>query len=670
MRRFVIGTAGHVDHGKTTLVHALTGVDTDRLPEEKRRGITIELGFAPLRLGAATPGSGDEAEVSIVDVPGHRRLVHTMIAGAAGIELVLVVVAADEGVMPQTREHLAACELLGIRRAIVAVTKLDRAGHELAALAGAEVAELMAGRFDVEVVVCSAKTGEGIEDVRAALRRALATLPAPEADGAAHLSVDRIFSVKGAGTVVTGTLTRGRLEVGQAIRVVGGASPLETAARGLHVHDRAVDHAEAPTRLAINLARGAVDDVERGFVVTADPEVARTRVLDVGLRLLGSPKPGATVEVYLGTARTTARFRWLAPAAQTETETETETEEKEGDESAGDAKTALVRLALATPIAARGGDRLVLRTSSARGPGGAVIGGGRVLDARPPAARRKALRVEALRAIERADETAAIRALCAEAAPRSVPETSLGGRFPWRSNDLARAAEKLSDKGELVRIKPGGWTPRANVVALAARALRLVEAHHAAHPLERGIALETLRQKLGASSDPGVAAESIRVAARRPPPDTLVVAGEIVHSARFGTEAPQAVASVVDAARVALHEAALKGLSEHQLGVATGLASRELRTLATRLVREGNAVAAGGLWFDARAIGALRDRVNEELAAANVLTIARFKDFSGLGRKQAIPLLELFDREGTTKRVGDDRVAGPAATPSGKAASS
>lgn len=647
MRRFVIGTAGHVDHGKTTLVHALTGVDTDRLPEEKRRGITIELGFAPLRLSEPGPGEpGGAAEVSIVDVPGHRRLVHTMIAGAAGIEVVLVVVAADEGVMPQTREHLAACELLGIRRAVVAVTKVDRAGRELAELAGAEIAELMAGRFDLEVVVCSARTGEGIDDVRGALRRALAALPAPDEGGAAHLSVDRIFSVKGSGTVVTGTLTRGTIAVGQAIRVVGRADTLETTARGLHIHDHAVLRADAPTRLAINLARGAVADVERGFVVTSDPGVARTRALDVALRLSSSPKPGATVEVYLGTARTTARFRWLAAA-----------------DEAGDADTALVRLALDTPIAARGGDRLVLRASSSRGPSGAVVGGGKVLDARPPNVRRKPLRIEALRAIERADEIAAIRALADEAAPRSVGEASLLGRFPWRANDLVRAAEKLSDKGELVRVKTGGWTTRANVIALAARAVRLVEAHHAAHPLERGLALETLRQKLGATSDAGVAAEAIRVAARRPAPEGLVVAGEIVHSAGFGADAPQAVTSAVDAARVALRESALKGVSEHQLGVATTLASKELRTLATRLVREGHAVAAGGLWFDAAAIASMRGRVREELASATILTIARFKDLTGLGRKQAIPLLELLDREGTTKRVGDDRVAGPTPAP-------
>ena len=204
MRRFVLGTAGHVDHGKTTLVRALTGIDTDRLPEEKKRGITIELGFAPWSLG-------DGLEVSLIDVPGHRRFVHAMIAGAIGIEVVLLVVAADEGVMPQTREHVAACELLGIRRAVVAVTKLDRVGAEVAELAGDEARELLGDRWEAEVVCCSSRTGEGVDAVRDAVRRALLALPAPRPGARARLSVDRVFSVKGAGTVVTGTLVEGKI---------------------------------------------------------------------------------------------------------------------------------------------------------------------------------------------------------------------------------------------------------------------------------------------------------------------------------------------------------------------------------------------------------------------------------------------------------------------------
>src|SRR6202012_831991 len=276
IKSIVLGTAGHVDHGKTSLVRALTGVDTDRLPEEKRRGITIELGFAPWRLDGGL-------EVSIIDVPGHRRLVHTMIAGAIGMELVLLVVAADEGVMPQTREHVAACELLGLRRAVVAVTKLDRVGAEVASLAGDEARELLGDRWEAEVVSCSSRTGEGVDAVREAVRSALLALPAPRPGARARLSVDRVFSVKGAGTVATGTLVEGKIAVGAPLFVVGGAGAQPTAARGLHVHDRAVTVAEAPTRLAVTLAGLALELVHRGDVVTDDKNARPTRAVDVRL---------------------------------------------------------------------------------------------------------------------------------------------------------------------------------------------------------------------------------------------------------------------------------------------------------------------------------------------------------------------------------------------------
>src|SRR5262245_55706112 len=276
VRRFVLGTAGHVDHGKTTLVAALTGIDTDRLPEEKRRGITIELGFAPWDLG-------DGFSVSVIDVPGHRRLVHTMIAGATGIELVLLVVAADEGVMPQTREHIAACELLGLRRAVVAITKVDRSGEELAQLAAEEALALLGDRWKAEAVLVSARTGLGLDALRDAVKRALRELDALGNDrgATARLSVDRAFSVKGAGSVVTGTLVGGRVAIGAPLRLVGETGAIDTVARGLHVHDHMVDAAEAPTRLAINVAGVPLDAVRRGDVLTSDATVSATKLVDV-----------------------------------------------------------------------------------------------------------------------------------------------------------------------------------------------------------------------------------------------------------------------------------------------------------------------------------------------------------------------------------------------------
>src|SRR5688572_18277101 len=221
--------------------------------------------------------------VSVIDVPGHRRLVHTMIAGAAGIELVLLVVAADEGVMPQTREHVAACELLGLRRAVVAVTKVDKAGDELAELAADEALALLGDRWKAEAVLVSARSGQGLDALRDALKAALREIDARghSRGSVARLSVDRAFSVKGAGTVVTGTLVGGSIRVGMPLRLVGEAGAIDTVARGLHVHDRVAEVAEAPTRLAVNLAGVALEAVNRGDVLTSDPTVSATKVVDV-----------------------------------------------------------------------------------------------------------------------------------------------------------------------------------------------------------------------------------------------------------------------------------------------------------------------------------------------------------------------------------------------------
>jgi selenocysteine-specific elongation factor len=633
VRRYVLGTAGHVDHGKTSLVRALTGIETDRLPEEKRRGITIELGFAPLRLG--------DVEVSVIDVPGHRKLVHTMIAGAAGMELVLLVVAADEGVMPQTREHVAACELLGIRRAVIAVTKLDRVGPELAELAGEEARELLGDRFEaVDVVACSSRTGEGVDAVRDALRRAIDRLGAPPASSRARLSVDRVFSVKGAGTVVTGTLVEGRLAVGAPLVVVGEAGARETVARGLHVHDHAVDVADAPCRLAVNLAQLSLDDVRRGDVVTTDVLVAPTRALDVWLRADRAPRSGQSAQVYLGTARSTARIDAIGPF-----------EDGRG----------FARLRLGAPLVAVGGDRFVLRGSDIDGPAGAVIGGGVVLDGRPPRTRPRDKRRAVLEALRDTDAARAVRALVAERSPKPLLSATLGARFVIDARDLLRGAEALTTHHELARVKAGGFMAEPKLLELAGRARALVLDHQRARPLDRGLALETLRQRLAMIAGPDATEEIIRAAVSKRPAiagEPIVVEGDIARVASV-VEGGSAVAAAVVAATRALAEAGLKGVSEHAVREASGASAKDVKAILAKLVREGTALHAGELWFSRAAYDELAARVAAHLDGSPKLTIADFKELSGLGRKQAIPLLEQLDRDGVTRRDGDDRVAGP-----------
>jgi selenocysteine-specific elongation factor len=551
------------------------------------------------------------------------------------MELVLLVVAADEGVMPQTREHVAACELLGIRRAVIAVTKLDRVGEEVARLAGEEALELCEPRFRCDLAICSARTGEGIEAVREAVRSALRELAPPAASGRARLSVDRVFSVKGSGTVVTGTLVEGRLALGTPLRVVGETGALETAARGLHVHDAPVDVAEAPTRLALNLAGAALESVHRGDVVTDDRTIVPTRMIDVELRG-ARVKSGQNASLYVGTARTTVRV----------------------DPVSGEVD--LARLRLERPLPVVGGDRFVLRGSDVEGPAGAVIGGGLVLDARPPRARPRAKRRAVLEALRASDATRTAAALVDEAAPRPVPADSLGARFPLPAPALIAAAEALVKRGDLSRTKGGAWALKSTVVDLSRLAQRLVAEHHRAAPLDRGIPLETLRRRLAAVAGADVAEDAIKLAAApkgAKQGEPIVVEGDVARMASFaGAPTSGAAANALEAATRAIAQAALRGVTEFALREAAACSPKEAKAVLAKLVRDNVAIHAGDLWFSRAAVDDLRARVVAHLAQQPRLTIADFKALSGLGRKQAIPLLEQLDREGVTRREGDDRV--------------
>ncbi len=636
VRRYVLGTAGHVDHGKTTLVRALTGVDTDRLPEEKRRGITIELGFAPWDLG-------DGSTVSIIDVPGHRRFVHTMIAGASGMETMLLVVAADEGVMPQTREHVAVAHLLGLRRAVVAITKVDKVDPDLALLAGDEARELLEVLgFEVDVVPCSARTGEGLDALRAAVRSALKKLEPPRESGRSRLSVDRAFSVKGSGTVVTGTLVEGRIGIGDELTLAGAMGAQRMSARGLHVHDKAVEAAEAPCRLALNLGGIALEDVHRGDVVTSDASVEATPVLDVSLDPSTKVRSGATVSVHVGTTRATGRVNIL--------------------KADPNALEGLARLRLTSPIVVFGGDRFVLRGADVDGPSGAVVGGGIVLDARPARIRSRLKRCAVLEALAAADADAAVRGLVAEAQPRSFALSGLASRFSLSVRALDKAIERLVAKHEFARVRTTALVGEAALLAMATRARALVAQHHMKAPLERGLPIETLRQKLGGRTEVAAADEAIRRAASKHPSvsgEPIVLEGDVVRLVGF-TSATGASAGLLGAAMKCLAEAGLRGVSEHAMKEATQAAPKEVRALLAKLVRESFALQAGDLWFARVAYHELRDKVRAHLASHGKLTIAEFKEMSGLGRKQAIPLLEQLDREDVTRRQGDDRTPGKA----------
>jgi selenocysteine-specific elongation factor len=626
-RSFVIGTAGHVDHGKTTLVRALTGVDTDRLPEEKRRGISIELGFAPWRLA-------DDLTLTVVDVPGHRRLVHTMIAGACGIELVLLVIAANEGVMPQTREHARVCEELGIAHAVVALTKSDLVDSETLALAEVEARDLLEGRFEISVVACSASRGMGLEELKGTLTARLRALPSRTTEGPARLWVDRVLSIRGAGTVVTGTLSSGTVTRGQELTLLGAGSTRKVLARELRVHERTLDVAASPTRLAINVAVPA-KDVHRGDLLTSDSDLRLTNLVDAIL-VEAHLKRGAEISVHAGSAHVPARV----------------TRVEELDE-----RTQLARLALDAPRALRGGDRFLVRGVSAS-RSASVTCGGTVVDARPhPRSRGAARRALAIAARE-GNAPEILELLLRESAPHPLDVSVLCGRLAVDPEVLLQAGDRGVAKGELARVG-SGVVSRVTLLALADFARGLVADHLVRAPLDQGLPLATLRQKLSERAGPSAAEAAIRAArARRSKDDgdLIAIEGDTATLARRVQSLDPTLAGALERARAELVNSGARGTSAPRVAELTHAPPEHVRAILAALERQGAAVHLGDLWFAREFVDTLRERVGRHFAAAASLTVIEFKSLGVLARKQAVLLLEHFDQIGLTRRKGDARV--------------
>jgi selenocysteine-specific elongation factor len=626
-RSFVIGTAGHVDHGKTALVGALTGVDTDRLPEEKRRGISIELGFAPWRLA-------DDLTATVIDVPGHRKLVHTMIAGASGIELVLLVIAANEGVMPQTLEHARVCEELGIRNAVVVLTKSDLVDAETLSLAEEEAREMLAGRFEISVVACSVSKKEGLTALRDTVSERLRRLPERVTSGPARLWVDRVISIKGAGTVVTGTLATGQIARGDALALFGAGSSRRVVARELRVHERVLQSAASPTRLAVNLAIPA-KDVRRGDLLTSDTDLIETSAFDALLR--GKKlRRGADVSVHIGSAHVPARV----------------TRVEKVDDSA-----ALARLVLAEPRPVQGGDRFIVRGLT-ESKDASVACGGTVLDARPHRRSRGNARRELLHAAIEKDAASALDLLASEVSPHAFEPSAAHGRLPISTPALVRAAEASVARGELVAVG-AGFLSQTTLLTLADLARRLVADHVAHAPLDRGLPLATLQQKLADRAGPAVAEAAIqraRATRSKADVDAIAIEGDVAVVGKKTPTLDAALAGSIDRARAEVLASGRQGISAAGIGAVTGAAPDRVRAMLAALEREGVTVHVGDLWFARAVVEDLRLRVVGHFARAKSLTVIEFKELGGLARKQAILLLEHFDQIGLTRRAGDARV--------------
>jgi selenocysteine-specific elongation factor len=611
----ILGTAGHIDHGKTALVKALTGVDTDRLPEEKRRGITIELGFAPLALdGPAFSGT-----LGVVDVPGHEAFVRTMLAGATGVDLALLVVAADEGVMPQTREHLQILTLLGVRGGAVALTKSDLVDDEWMRLVEEDVRDLLrgSGLDAVAIVPCSATTGNGLDALRIALADAAGAIPARDAADLARLPIDRAFSVKGTGTVVTGTLWSGTLERDAIVRLF---PPGRTArVRALESHGRPVDRALPGSRVAVALAGVNREEVAHGAVLVAEGDPWHpSAVLRADVALLDGAAPlgvRTRVRFHLGTADVGARV--VAVGGRVE---------------AG--AIVPVRIALDEPVVARAGDRFVLRAASPP----VTIGGGVVSDPNPPARRAKPWHEANARAPKR------LGWVVAESggdgfALRDLPVRI--GVTPRESASVVAEAIGVTRIGDRLY-------PAAVGATLRARLVEMVNSSHAKHPLEPGLSLQHARSALKVSDELFDAVLGELVAARE-----LIVQGSVVARAGWKPASGGANAERLDRLAEALEAAGPEPPSVSELTQRFG---PETPALLRVLERSGRAVpVVADRYYSVGAVNALIAKLRTGTADGAPRTASQLKEVLGLTRKYLIPFLEYCDRADISVRAGDTR---------------
>jgi selenocysteine-specific elongation factor len=611
----VVGTAGHIDHGKTALVRALTGIDTDRLVEEKKRGISIDLGFAHLTLSNGT-------HVAFVDVPGHERFIKNMLAGVGGIDAVVLVVAADEGIKPQTREHFDICRLLGIRRGMVAITKLDLVSNEQLAACVEGVRELCAGSFleSSEIVPVSAHTGKGLAELKDSLARLATSVNGRTVQSEARLPIDRSFTMQGFGTVVTGTLWSGVLTTGDTVEVHPERQHLRI--RGLQVHGKSVSKAHAGQRTAVNLAGVDAHQLCRGFVITPKDTFDGTTLFDSAVDWLEpkyAQRSRQSLHLFIATSDVMADVRLLAPIGNNRT---------------------LTRISVRERLIALPGDRFVLRT------GGATVGGGGVLDAFPPVRLNRAATLRRLQALESGDPDVRLELLVNEST-RGRTASNLARATGWTRGEIEQRARKNPN----LMIVEGGdrLVSRSWVRQKQQQIVAWLEDFHSAHESLGGAPLHQLRNATMSGFEPwlseflvkgipevriqgetaALASHQVKLA-----PDDLKFRERLEYMYRSGGFQPPAYADAIAALKpeLARARAALEALIKDK-----------------KLVRVSQEFV-----FHADVLSHLSKSLRAHKGRS--FTVPEFKEWTQISRKYAIPLLEFLDREHITRRDGDRRV--------------
>jgi selenocysteine-specific elongation factor len=636
MSSLIVGTAGHIDHGKSALVRALTGIDPDRLPEEKRRGITIDLGFADLEL--------DDLRLGFVDVPGHERFVKNMLAGAHGIDLLALVIAADEGVMPQTREHFDICRLLGVRNGLVVITKKDLVDEDMLVLVEDEARELVMGSFleNAPVVAVSSRTGAGLDELKSRLIELGKRVPPRSLDFTMRLPIDRAFSMKGFGSVVTGTLVSGTITEGAELELLPPRIPVRV--RGLQVHNKSVHEAHAGQRTAVNLAGVDTAQIERGMVLAAAGRLRPTQVIDAWIDVLPGASRGvrsrSRVRFHIGAAEILGRVRVL-----------------ENSSEIAPGKGGLAQLRLEAPVVALHGDRFILRSYSPA----ETIAGGVIVDpfATKHRAREMQVAIELLHLLMTDDRAAKFEGFVKAAGARGLRPADLAAATGWTNEVLAQVASQVQKDGSV--IDAGGvYLARESLDRLSETVIAELDRHHKREPLARGMLRETLREKVFAHSLPELFAGVI---ARLEADGNVVSEKDIVRSSEHSVGLSDQDAELSRKIEQLYLAAGVEAptidevMTRAEVPVARRAQARKIMQLLIddrKLVR-----VQGEMFMHAQALDALKTRLIKYASQHEpnrLIDVAAFKDLAGVSRKYAIPLLEYFDRAQVTRRAGDKRL--------------
>ena len=635
MHSLIVGTAGHIDHGKSALVRALTGTDPDRLPEEKRRGITIDLGFADLEL--------DDLRIGFVDVPGHERFVKNMLAGAHGIDLLALVIAADEGVMPQTREHFDICRLLGVSNGLVVITKTDLVDEEMLALVEDDARGLIAGSFleDAPLVSVSSRTGAGLDQLKTQLIELGKRVPPRSKDFTTRLPVDRAFSMKGFGAVVTGTLISGQIREGDELELL--PAKVNVRVRGLQVHNKSVHEAQAGQRTAVNLAGIDTAQIERGMVLAPAGRLRPTQIVDVWIDVLPAAsravRSRSRVRFHIGATEVLGRVRVL-----------------EGSQIEP-GNSGLAQLRLEAPVVAVHGDRFILRSYSPA----ETIAGGVIVDPFATKHRGRAMEnaLQLLRLLLHDERAAKFEAFVRAAGVRGLRLADVAAATGWTNEVLVVVASEVQKTGSVAEVG-GLYIARDSFAQLSAAVLAELERHHKREPLARGMLRETLREKVFTHSAPEL---FNGVIARLEGEGKVVSEKDIVRSSSHSVGLSDQDVALSERIEQIYFNAGVEAPSlEEAMTKANVPASQraQARKLLQLLLDDRKLVRIQGeMFMHAKVIDDLKNKLHTYAAQhepEGFIDVPAFKDLAGVSRKYAIPLLEYFDREQTTRRAGDKRL--------------